>query len=144
MVRPECDVALVHSTTRRTATEQKQPRIRKVATLARSGEKGRAWPQPGMHRQSSHRKDVEEIKNRGNSQNLRNFPHASPGGWVGSQPPFVFVCLITRFHWCSPWPKCSADSTRFCVRHFGVGVCGNACQSSRVVCGNALPVMSRL
>ena len=42
MVRTECDVAPVHSTTRRTATEQKQSRIRKVATLARSGEKGRA------------------------------------------------------------------------------------------------------
>ena len=42
MVRAECDVAPVRSTTRRTTTEQKQPRIRKVATLARSGEKGRA------------------------------------------------------------------------------------------------------
>ena len=50
---------------------------------------------------------------RGNSQNLRNFLHTSPGGWVGSQPPFVFDGLITRFHWCSSWPKCSADSTRF-------------------------------
>ena len=42
MVRAECDVAPVYSTTRRTATEQKQARIRKVATQARSGEKGRA------------------------------------------------------------------------------------------------------
>ena len=42
MVRAECDVAPVHNTTRRTATEQKQSRIRMVATLARSGEKGRA------------------------------------------------------------------------------------------------------
>ena len=42
VVRAECDVAPVHSTTRRTATEQKQSRIRKVATFARAGEKGRA------------------------------------------------------------------------------------------------------
>ena len=42
MVRAECDVAPVHSTTRRTATEQKQSRTRKEATLARSGERGRA------------------------------------------------------------------------------------------------------
>ena len=40
MVRAECDVALVQNATRRTATEQKQSRIRKVATLARAGEKG--------------------------------------------------------------------------------------------------------
>ena len=42
MVRAECDVAPVHSTTRRTATEQKQSRIRIVATLARSVERRRA------------------------------------------------------------------------------------------------------
>ena len=42
MVRAECDVAPASSTTRRTATEQKQSRIRKVATLARSSERGRA------------------------------------------------------------------------------------------------------
>ena len=42
MVRAEYDVVPVHSTTRRTATEQKQSHIRKVATLARAGEKGRA------------------------------------------------------------------------------------------------------
>ena len=42
MVRAECDVALVFSATRRSATDQKQSRIRKVATLARSGERGRA------------------------------------------------------------------------------------------------------
>ena len=32
----------VHNTARRTTTEQKQSRLRKVATLARAGEKGRA------------------------------------------------------------------------------------------------------
>ena len=42
MVRAECDVAPVHSTTRRTATEQKQSRIRKEATHARTGGKARA------------------------------------------------------------------------------------------------------
>ena len=42
MVRAECDVAPVQNATRRTATEQKQSRIRKVATIARAGEKGRA------------------------------------------------------------------------------------------------------
>ena len=42
MVPADCDVAPVQNATRRTATEQKQSRIRKVATLARSGEKGRA------------------------------------------------------------------------------------------------------
>ena len=44
MVRAEFEVAPVHSTTRTTTTEQKRSRIRKVATLARSGEKGRALP----------------------------------------------------------------------------------------------------
>ena len=42
MVGAECDVAPIFSTKRRTTTEQKQSRIRKVATLARSGERGRA------------------------------------------------------------------------------------------------------
>ena len=42
MVRAECDVAPVQNATRRTATEQKQSRIRRLATLARAGEKGRA------------------------------------------------------------------------------------------------------
>ena len=42
MVRAECDVALVQNATRRTATEQKQSRIRKVATLAGAREKRRA------------------------------------------------------------------------------------------------------
>ena len=42
MVRAECDVAPVHNATRRTTTEQKHARTRKVATLARSGEKRRA------------------------------------------------------------------------------------------------------
>ena len=37
----QCDIAPAHSATRRTATGQKQSRIRKVATQARSGEKGR-------------------------------------------------------------------------------------------------------
>ena len=42
MVRAECDVAPVQNTTRRTEKQQMQSRIRKVATLARTGEKGRA------------------------------------------------------------------------------------------------------
>ena len=42
MVRAECDVAPVQNATRRTATKQKQSRLRKVATLARAGENGRA------------------------------------------------------------------------------------------------------
>ena len=42
MVRAECDIAPVQDATRRTATQQEQSRVRKVATLARAGEKGRA------------------------------------------------------------------------------------------------------
>ena len=42
MVRAECDIAPVQDATRRTATQQMQSRFRKVATLARAGEKGRA------------------------------------------------------------------------------------------------------
>ena len=42
MVRAEYDVAPVLNTTRRTDKQQMQSRIRKVATLARTGEKGRA------------------------------------------------------------------------------------------------------
>ena len=42
MVRAECGVAPVHSATRRTTTEQKHAQIHKLATLARSGEKGLA------------------------------------------------------------------------------------------------------
>ena len=43
MARAECDVAPVQNTTRRTEKQQMQSRIRKVAaTLARTGEKGRA------------------------------------------------------------------------------------------------------
>ena len=42
MVRAECDVAPVFSNSRKTAAEQKQSRARKVATLGRSGERGRA------------------------------------------------------------------------------------------------------
>ena len=39
MVRAECDVAPVQNTTRRTDKQQMQSRVRKVATLARTGEK---------------------------------------------------------------------------------------------------------
>ena len=42
MVRAECDVPPVQNTTRRTDKQQMQSRVRKVATLARTGEKGRA------------------------------------------------------------------------------------------------------
>ena len=42
MVRAECDVAPVQNTTRRTDKQQMQSHIRKVAALARAGEKGRA------------------------------------------------------------------------------------------------------
>ena len=42
MVRAECDIAPVQDATRRTATQQKQSRVRKVATPTRSGETGRA------------------------------------------------------------------------------------------------------
>ena len=42
MVRAECDVAPVQNSVRRTEKQQTQSRIRKVATLARAGEKGRA------------------------------------------------------------------------------------------------------
>ena len=41
MVRAECDVAPVQNTTRRTDKQQMQSRVRKVATQARTGEKGR-------------------------------------------------------------------------------------------------------
>ena len=41
-VRAECDIAPEQDAARRTATQQKQSRVRKVATLARTGEKGRA------------------------------------------------------------------------------------------------------
>ena len=39
---PNCDIAPVQIATRRTVTLQMQSRVRKVATLARTGEKGRA------------------------------------------------------------------------------------------------------
>ena len=42
MVRSECDVAPVQNSARRTEKQQIQSRIRKVAALARTGEKGRA------------------------------------------------------------------------------------------------------
>ena len=42
MVRSECDVAPVQNTTRRTDKQQMQARVRKVDTLARTGEKRRA------------------------------------------------------------------------------------------------------
>ena len=54
MVRAECDVAPVQNTTRRTDKQQMQSRVRKVATLARTGEKGRAWQLPEMHIIQSH------------------------------------------------------------------------------------------
>ena len=42
MARAECDVAPGQNTTRRTDKQQMQSSVRKVATLARTGEKGRA------------------------------------------------------------------------------------------------------
>ena len=57
-VRAECNVAPVHSATRRTTSEQKHARIRKVATLARSSEKDEPWLLPETHRQPP----VTEIK----------------------------------------------------------------------------------
>ena len=46
MVRSECDIAPVQNSARRTEKQQIQSRIRKVATLARPGEKGRALAAP--------------------------------------------------------------------------------------------------
>ena len=43
MVRAECDVAPIQNMTRRTDKQQMQLRVRKVATLARTGENGRAF-----------------------------------------------------------------------------------------------------
>ena len=43
MARAGCDIAPVQNATRRTDNQQKQSRVRKVATLARTGEKGRAF-----------------------------------------------------------------------------------------------------
>ena len=43
MVRSECDVSPVQNSARRTEKQQIQSRIRKVATLARTGEKGELW-----------------------------------------------------------------------------------------------------
>ena len=51
MVRAECDVAPVQNTTRRTDKQQMQSRVRKVARLARTGEKGRALAAAETHRQ---------------------------------------------------------------------------------------------
>ena len=48
MVRAECDVAPELSTTRRTDKQQMQSRVHKVATLARTGEKGRALAAAGI------------------------------------------------------------------------------------------------
>ena len=42
LVRAECDVAKLTQTHSKTKTEQTETRVRKVATLARAGEKGRA------------------------------------------------------------------------------------------------------
>ena len=42
MVRAECDVDPVQNTTRRTDKQQMQSSVRKVATVARTGENGRA------------------------------------------------------------------------------------------------------
>ena len=65
MVRAECDVAPVQNATRRTATEQKQSRTRKVVTLARAGEKGRALAAAPTHHQSQSQsrlfKEVAEL-----------------------------------------------------------------------------------
>ena len=53
MVRFDCDVAPVQDATRRTATQQKQSRVRKVATLARAGEKKDGpWQLQETHHQS--------------------------------------------------------------------------------------------
>ena len=51
----------------------------------------------------------------GNSQNLRNFPHASTGGWVSGHITLVgFACLsrvlTSRV---GSGPQCSVVSTRF-------------------------------
>ena len=61
MVRAECDVAPVQNTTRRTDKQQMQSRVRKVATLASTGEKGTS---PGSSQKrtasSSHRADCSK------------------------------------------------------------------------------------
>ena len=60
MVRAECDVAPVQKTTRRTDKEQMQSRVRKVATLARTGEKGQKRTTSSSHRTNCSR-DQEPI-----------------------------------------------------------------------------------
>ena len=46
--------------------------------------------------------------------------HHLAGGWARN--PF---CVWLSHRSCLFWPKCSVNSTRFCVRHFGAGVRGD-------------------
>ena len=63
MVRAECDVAPVQNTMRRTDKQQMQSRVRKVATLARTGEKGRALaPARNTHPVPVTEQIVQDIK----------------------------------------------------------------------------------
>ena len=58
---------------------------------------------------------VHHANSRGNSQNLRTSRmHQLVGGWAHNA-----CCVwlsLSRCHVCLPWPKCSAESTRFSHR----------------------------
>ena len=59
--------------------------------------------------------------------------------WVGGLATLcVLRCLFTRFHCCLPWPKCSADSTRFSLWSVlePSAICTFVSITARLIAGN--------
>ena len=105
MVRAECDVALVHSATRRTTTEQKHAHIRKVATLARSGEKGRALAA------ASNAPPVSVTE-----QNVQEIKSLYP---TGPEPPAPAQALMSNLFSCRQQQLVCACNCAHCSRNRG-------------------------
>ena len=86
LVRAECDVAATAQTRAKTKAEQTETRIRKVATLARAGEKGRA---PAAARNDPPVPCTREIV-----QEIKGLYPATP---LNSQISHIFIFQIAEF-----------------------------------------------
>ena len=115
MVRAECDIAPVQNATRRTATQQKQSRVRKVGTLARTGVKGRAWQLPETHHQSQ-------------SQS-RLFKRSRVSTRLTQNPPAPAQAFVSRLT-CQKW--LSTSTPLFAKCHDSVNLDNSAC--ARNIC----------
>ena len=86
LVRAECDVPAIAQTRSRTKAEQTETRVRKVATLARAGEKGRALAAARNAPQRSRASTLLILTQRSHLR-PESHSHSQLRSWISSRSP---------------------------------------------------------